>query len=118
MGKKLLQEGNLPEALKHYNMAVCMFTIIIILLLLLLLFMSTNSIFMCIRAIIFLLVSFTAGDPSNYLTYFKRATVYLALGQSKKALPDLAKVVELKPDFHQVTTNECSSLFANDVCFV
>ena len=25
MGKKLLQEGNLPEALKHYSMAVCMF---------------------------------------------------------------------------------------------
>ena len=24
MGKKLLQEGNLPEALRHYNMAVCM----------------------------------------------------------------------------------------------
>lgn len=25
MGKKFLQEGNLAEALKHYNMAVCMF---------------------------------------------------------------------------------------------
>ena len=29
--------------------------------------------------------------------------MYLALGQSKKALPDLGKVVELKPDFHQVS---------------
>lgn len=64
MGKKLIQEGKMADALEHYNMAV-------------------------------------SGDPSNYLTYFKRATVYLALGQSKKALPDLSKVVELKPDFHQ-----------------
>ena len=53
--------------------------------------MSVNFISFCL-----------AGDPSNYLTYFKRATVYLALGHSKKALPDLSKVVELKPDFHQV----------------
>ncbi|XP_003390240.1 PREDICTED: dnaJ homolog subfamily C member 3-like [Amphimedon queenslandica] len=63
-GKKLLQDGNLPEALEQYNLAV-------------------------------------AGDPSNYLTYFKRAAVYLALGQAKKSLPDLGKVLELKPDFHQ-----------------
>ncbi|KAG8223381.1 hypothetical protein J437_LFUL002626 [Ladona fulva] len=39
------------------------------------------------------------GDPSNYLTYFKRATVYLALGKSKVALSDLDKVLDLKPDF-------------------
>ena len=39
------------------------------------------------------------GDPRNYLTYFRRATVYLALGKSKSALPDLSKVIELKPDF-------------------
>ncbi|XP_076324842.1 dnaJ homolog subfamily C member P58IPK isoform X1 [Tachypleus tridentatus] len=39
------------------------------------------------------------GDPSNYLTYFKRATVYLALGKSKAALEDLNKVIELKSDF-------------------
>ncbi|XP_064614788.1 dnaJ homolog subfamily C member 3-like [Liolophura sinensis] len=39
------------------------------------------------------------GDPSNYMTYFKRATVFLALGKSRSALPDLDKVVELKPDF-------------------
>lgn len=40
------------------------------------------------------------GDPSNYLTYFRRATVYLAMGKSKSALPDLDRVVELKPDFN------------------
>jgi len=36
------------------------------------------------------------------MPYFKRAAVYLAIGQVKKALPDLDKTVELKPDFHQV----------------
>lgn len=39
------------------------------------------------------------GDPSNYLTYFKRGTVYLALGKAKNALGDFDKVLELKPDF-------------------
>lgn len=39
------------------------------------------------------------GDPTNYLTYFKRGTVYLALGKSKNALGDFDKVIELKPDF-------------------
>lgn len=42
---------------------------------------------------------FTEGDPNNYLTYFKRGTVYLALGKAKNALSDLDKVLELKPDF-------------------
>ncbi|XP_067014153.1 dnaJ homolog subfamily C member 3 [Anabrus simplex] len=39
------------------------------------------------------------GDPRNYLTYFKRATVYLALGKAKLGLTDLDTVIELKPDF-------------------
>ncbi|KAL6434306.1 hypothetical protein ACFW04_006025 [Cataglyphis niger] len=39
------------------------------------------------------------GDPTNYLTYYKRGTVYLALGKAKFALLDLDKVLELKPDF-------------------
>ncbi|XP_046393487.1 dnaJ homolog subfamily C member 3 [Ischnura elegans] len=39
------------------------------------------------------------GDPNNHLTYFKRGTVYLALGKSKVALSDVDKVLELKPDF-------------------
>lgn len=38
-------------------------------------------------------------DPTNYLTYFRRATVYLALGKSKSALPDLDKSIELRPGF-------------------
>ncbi|XP_050548295.1 dnaJ homolog subfamily C member 3-like, partial [Daktulosphaira vitifoliae] len=39
------------------------------------------------------------GDPGNYLTYFKRGTVYLALGKAKFALLDFGKVLDLKPDF-------------------
>ncbi|XP_058061971.1 dnaJ homolog subfamily C member 3 [Anopheles bellator] len=39
------------------------------------------------------------GDPHNYLTYFKRGTVYLALGKAKFAISDFSRVLELKPDF-------------------
>ncbi|XP_012680570.1 dnaJ homolog subfamily C member 3a [Clupea harengus] len=39
------------------------------------------------------------GDPKNYMAYYRRATVYFAMGKSKSALPDLSKVIELKPDF-------------------
>lgn len=36
--------------------------------------------------------NFAEGDPSNYLTYFKRGTVYYALGKAKFALQDFSKV--------------------------
>lgn len=39
------------------------------------------------------------GDSKNYLTYYKRAAVFLAMGKSKSALPDLTKAIQLKPDF-------------------
>lgn len=39
------------------------------------------------------------GDPTNYLTYYKRGTVYLALGKAKSALLDLDKVLELNVNF-------------------
>ncbi|XP_034970370.1 dnaJ homolog subfamily C member 3 [Zootoca vivipara] len=39
------------------------------------------------------------GDRDNYLAYYRRATVYLAMGKSKAAIRDLSKVVELKQDF-------------------
>lgn len=51
---------------------------------------------------VFFLCSISEGDPHNYLTYFKRGTVYLALGKAKFALLDFDKVLELKPDFHSV----------------
>lgn len=42
---------------------------------------------------------FIEGDPDNYLTYYKRGTVYLALGKAKFAINDFTKVLELRPDF-------------------
>ncbi|EJW77852.1 hypothetical protein WUBG_11235 [Wuchereria bancrofti] len=39
------------------------------------------------------------SDPKNYQTLYSRATVYLAIGKSKAALPDLDSVIRLKPDF-------------------
>lgn len=39
------------------------------------------------------------GDPLNYLTLFKRGTVYLALGKTRFAIQDFSRVLELKPDF-------------------
>lgn len=39
------------------------------------------------------------GDNRNFLTFFKRATVYLALGKAKLAIQDLDRALELKPDF-------------------
>ena len=49
---------------------------------------------------------FLEADPKNYMAYFRRATVYLAMGKSKSALPDLTKVIELKQDFLAVS-DEC-----------
>jgi DnaJ family protein C protein 3 len=42
------------------------------------------------------------GDPNNYMSYYRRGTVYLAMGKFKSALSDLDRVVELKPDFSSV----------------
>uniref|UniRef100_H2UPZ7 DnaJ (Hsp40) homolog, subfamily C, member 3b n=1 Tax=Takifugu rubripes TaxID=31033 RepID=H2UPZ7_TAKRU len=39
------------------------------------------------------------GDSKNYLTFYKRAAVFLAMGKSKSALPDLTRAIQLKPDF-------------------
>ncbi|XP_075146617.1 dnaJ homolog subfamily C member P58IPK [Haematobia irritans] len=39
------------------------------------------------------------GDPTNYLTLFKRGTVYLAMGKTRFAIQDFTRVLELKPDF-------------------
>ncbi|ETS85478.1 hypothetical protein PFICI_03503 [Pestalotiopsis fici W106-1] len=40
-----------------------------------------------------------ARDPSDYLTYFKRATTYLSLGRTSQASDDFNKVLSLKPGF-------------------
>lgn len=44
-------------------------------------------------------MNFADGDRNNYLTYYKRGTVYLGLGKAKLALFDFSKVLELKSDF-------------------
>ena len=38
-------------------------------------------------------------DPSDYLTYFKRATTYLSLGRASQATDDFTKVLALRPGF-------------------
>ncbi|KAG0041929.1 hypothetical protein BGZ83_001149 [Gryganskiella cystojenkinii] len=40
-------------------------------------------------------------DPSNYLSYFKRAATYLTLGRNNQALADFTTILRLKPDFGQ-----------------
>lgn len=40
-----------------------------------------------------------ARDPSNYLTFFKRATTYLSLGRTSQATDDFNRVLSLKPGF-------------------
>ncbi|KEY64359.1 hypothetical protein S7711_06388 [Stachybotrys chartarum IBT 7711] len=40
-----------------------------------------------------------ARDPTNYLTFFKRATTYLSLGRTNQATEDFNKVLLLKPGF-------------------
>lgn len=41
----------------------------------------------------------------NYLTIYKRGTVYLALGKARLAIGDLTRVLELKPDFSSARYN-------------
>ncbi|KAK5995797.1 DnaJ-like protein [Cladobotryum mycophilum] len=40
-----------------------------------------------------------ARDPTNYLSFFKRATTYLSLGRASQATHDFHKVLALKPGF-------------------
>ena len=49
------------------------------------------------------LCHFTDADPNNYMSYYKRATVFLALSRSRPALSDLDKVIQLKSDFQAVS---------------
>merc|ERR1711988_498285 len=39
------------------------------------------------------------ADPANYMSYYKRATVFLAMSRSRPALSDLDTVLKKKPDF-------------------
>lgn len=48
------------------------------------------------------------NDPANYLTYFKRATVFLALNRPKAALEDLSKALELNQNFISALSQRAS----------
>lgn len=66
-----------------------------------------------LRCTLITVCSFAEGDSENYIAYYRRATVYLAMGKSKAAIRDLSKVVELKQDFTSVSitgTEDCSSV--------
>lgn len=52
------------------------------------------------------------------MTYFRRATVFLAMGKSKSALPDLTKVIELKPDFTAVSYQEYQSHYIHLISLI
>merc|ERR1712117_988993 len=50
------------------------------------------------------------ADPTNYMSYYKRATVFLALSRSRPALADLDKVIQLKSDFGAARMQRGSTL--------
>merc|ERR1712241_400966 len=50
------------------------------------------------------------ADPANYMSYYKRATVFLALSRSRPALADLDKVIQLKSDFGAARMQRGSTL--------
>merc|ERR1712029_352951 len=50
------------------------------------------------------------ADPNNYMSYYKRATVFLALSRSRPALADLDKVIQLKSDFQAARIQRGSTL--------
>lgn len=87
----MLARGQLGDALTHYHAAVGKH--------------STSQMKTSVFCLFFLtnfsheIAWVSEGDPDNYLTYFKRGTVYLALGKAKFAINDFSKVLELKPDF-------------------
>lgn len=47
-------------------------------------------------------------DPSSYLNYYKRATVYLSLGRHSQAIDDFDHIIRLNPAFVQVRSEAMS----------
>lgn len=58
------------------------------------------------------------ADPKNYIAYFRRAAVYLGMGKSKSALPDLSKVIELKSDFTAVSVRGSNPFTCNSTVII
>ena len=40
------------------------------------------------------------------MSFYRRGTVFLAMGRFKSALSDLSRVIELKPDFDSVSSKK------------
>lgn len=107
MGRKLLAAGQLAEALSHYHSAVGKLThahtLVFVSLLREIIHSDTDAPLEKLKMITFWALGFTEGDAKNYLTFYKRAAVFLAMGKSKSALPDLTRAIQLKPDFLAVS---------------
>eukprot|EP00053_Salpingoeca_punica_P019735 m.201838 g.201838 ORF g.201838 m.201838 type:complete len:492 (-) comp17712_c0_seq2:3486-4961(-) len=43
-------------------------------------------------------------DPTDYMNFMRRATVYLAMGRSRNAIKDFDTVLQMRPDFTQART--------------
>lgn len=82
MGMQLLSRGQYSDALSHFHAAVGND--------------QNNQYFLRFLRRAY---SFADADPKNYMSYYKRATVFLALSRSRPALADLDKVIQLKSDF-------------------
>ncbi|RNA26002.1 dnaJ -like protein, partial [Brachionus plicatilis] len=51
------------------------------------------------------------GDPNNYMSFYRRGTVFLAMGKFKSALSDFSRVIELKPDFSSARLQRANIYF-------
>ncbi|KAG2229762.1 hypothetical protein INT48_004766 [Thamnidium elegans] len=54
-----------------------------------------------------------AQDPSDYLSYYKRATAYLSLGRTSSAIDDFSTILDLRPGFDKALLQR-AKLYAND----
>ena len=50
------------------------------------------------------------AEPSNYMSYYKRANLFMDLSRSRPALTDLDRAIKLKPDFIQARVKRGSIL--------
>lgn len=56
---------------------------------------------------------YIAQDPSDYLSYYKRATAYLSLGRTSSAIDDFSTILDLRPGFDKALLQR-AKLYAND----
>ena len=88
LGMQLLSRGQYSDALSHFHAAVGKYNFFFE-------WWQVSKLYL-----------FTDADPNNYMSYYKRATVFLALSRSRPALADLDKVIQLKSDFQAVSVHK------------